>query len=172
MQIPAGDPDIEIFQPGPCVRQPVPAAAWVLVTLLLIHFYKIRTENIFGEICDLFVVGSVKGNKQNKAYSRNVMIFCMTLVGYSTKAYNFLRDSANKCLPAVGTLRNYRKRVDGSPGFSTTAMNMLKRKVTEMRDASKNLFISVSCDDMSIRYSHFAHLRVTLCFQNIYTLQK
>ena len=121
--------------------------------------YQTRTANIFGEMCDLFVVGSVSGNKRNKAYSRTIMIFCMTLVGYSTKAYNFVRDTAKKCLPSVETLKKYRKRVDGSPGFSTTAMNMLKRKVAEMHDASNKLFVSVSCDDMSIRCSFFAHLR-------------
>ena len=63
-----------------------------------------------------------------------------------------------KCLPSVQTLRNYRKRVDGSPGFSTTAMNMIKQKVTEMHNESKQLFLSVSCDDMSIRYI-FLHIK-------------
>lgn len=125
--------------------------------------YKSRTENIFGEMCDLFLAGKVGGNRRNKPHSRQIMIFGMTLVGYSTKAYNFLRDSANKCLPSLQTLKNYRKRVDGSPGFSTTAMNMLKRKVTEMHSDSKQLFVSVSCDDMSIRYKYIcsAHLKVT-----------
>ena len=107
---------------------------------------------------ELFLDGTVRGNKKrNKAYSRKIMIFCMTLVGYSTKAYSFLRESAQKCLPSVQTLRNYRKRVDGSPGFSTTAMNMIKQKVTEMHNESKQLFLSVSCDDMSIRYIFLTH---------------
>ena len=120
--------------------------------------YQARTANIFGEMCELFLDGTVRGNNnRNKAYSRKMMIFCMTLVGYSTKAYSFLRESAKKCLPSVRTLRRYRKRVDGSPGFSTTAMNMIKQKVTEMHNESKQLFLSVSCDDMSIRYIFFAH---------------
>ena len=82
-----------------------PAAAWVLVTLLLIQMYQARTANIFGEMSELFLDGTVRGNKKrNKAYSRKIMIFCMTLVGYSTKAYSFLRESAQKCLPSVQTL--------------------------------------------------------------------
>ena len=112
----------------------------------------------FGEMSELFLDGTVRGNNnRNKAYSRKMMIFCMTLVGYSTKAYSFLRESAKKCLPSVRTLRRYRKRVDGSPGFSTTAMNMIKQKVTEMHNESKQLFLSVSCDDMSIRYIFLTH---------------
>ena len=161
LQRPAGDPEIEILRYGVCEMKPKlpPAAAWVLVTLLLIQMYQARTANIFGEMSELFLDGTVRGNKKrNKAYSRKIMIFCMTLVGYSTKAYSFLRESAQKCLPSVQTLRNYRKRVDGSPGFSTTAMNMIKQKVTEMHNESKQLFLSVSCDDMSIRYI-FLHIK-------------
>ena len=164
LQMPAGDPEIEILHYGVSERKPKPepAAAWVLVTLLLIQMYTVqyqaRTANIFGEMCELFLDGTVRGNNnRNKAYSRKMMIFCMTLVGYSTKAYSFLRESAKKCLPSVRTLRRYRKRVDGSPGFSTTAMNMIKQKVTEMHNESKQLFLSVSCDDMSIRYIFLTH---------------
>ena len=160
LQMPAGDPEIEILHYGVSERKPKPepAAAWVLVTLLLIQMYQARTANIFGEMSELFLDGSVRGNnKRNKAYSREIMIFCMTLVGYSTKAYSFLRESAQKCLPSVQTLRNYRKRVDGSAGFSTTAMNMIKQKVTEMHNESKQLFLSVWCDDMSIRYIFLTH---------------
>ena len=164
LQMPAGDPEIGIPRYGVCEMRPKPppAAAWVLVTLLLIQMYQARTANIFGEMSELFLDGSVRGNnKRNKAYSRKIMIFCMTMVGYSTKAYSYLRESAKKCLPSVQTLRNYRKRVDGSPGFSTTAMNMIKQKVTEMHNQSKKLFLSVSCDDMSIRYI-FLHIKGTV----------
>ena len=50
------------------------------------------------------------------------MIFCMTLAGYSARAYSFIRDVANKCLPSQKTLRNYRKRVDGKIVFSFISM--------------------------------------------------
>jgi hypothetical protein len=48
-------------------------------------------------------------------------------------------------------LRKYRNKVDGSPGFSVAAFRMIKRKVSEINIKSKNLFLSLSCDDMSIR---------------------
>ena len=80
------------------------------------------------------------------------MIFCMTLAGYSARAYSFLRDVANKCLPSQKTLRNYQKRVDGSHGFSAAALQKIKRKVAELEEKSRQLFVSISCDDMSIRY--------------------
>ena len=75
----------------------------------------------------------------------------MTLAGYSTKAYNYLRDVADKCLPSTKTMQHYRKRVDGSPGFSAAALHMIKGKAAELKEKSKNLFVSISCDDMSIR---------------------
>ena len=45
------------------------------------------------------------------------MIFCLTLAGYSVKAYNFLRGAALNCMPTVRTLRTYRKRADSTPVF-------------------------------------------------------
>ena len=109
-------------------------------------------DSVINEIFKLYMGKSIKQSKCTKPYSRQIMIFCMTLAGYSARAYSFLRDVANKCLPSQKTLRNYRKRVDGSPGFSAAALQMIKRKVAELEEKSRQLFVSISCDDMSIRY--------------------
>lgn len=105
---------------------------------------------IIGELAQLSLERSLKEKRRTRPYSRSVMIFCLTLAGYSAKAYNFLRGAFNKCIPSPDTLRNYRMRVDGSPGYSRSALSMIKRKVSEMEKSSKRLFLSLSCDDISI----------------------
>ncbi len=145
----AGDPEIELLSKNNLSKHTSsPAAAWILTTLLLISFLQKRNENILAEMCDISMSTS---SHRNQPYSRKIMIFCMTMAGYSVKAYNFLRTSACNCLPSMSTIRNYKKRVDGSPGYSTDALNMITRKVKEMEEQSKKLFVSISCDDMSIR---------------------
>jgi hypothetical protein len=128
-------------------------AAWVLVTLFLLSsFRQYGATNIIGEIYQLSTAASVTRQKQTKPYSKRVMIFCMTLAGYSAKAYSFLRSSFKNCLPSCSTLKRYRNRADGSPGFSSAALQMIKSKVGEMSQQSKKLFLSLSCDDISIRF--------------------
>ena len=155
----ADDPELEELQrPSPTghVNTPsTPLAAWVLVTLLLLSFIqKNSTDNIIGEMSQLYAMASLHGNRRNKPYSKRMMIFCMTLAGYSARAYGYFRSVVKNCVPSPVTLRNYRKRVDGSPGFSSAALNMIKHKVNEMHEKSRKLFVSLSSDDMSIRYRY------------------
>lgn len=158
IQRPAPDPDIEIMQ-KPSIQNSssfsssnTPVAAWILVLLLLIFTLKKNmSDSVVGEIFKIFSTSAIRKRKQTKPYSKPVMIFCMTLAGYSFRAYRYLREVFQNCVPSEKTLRNYRKRVDGSPGFSAAALRMISRKVTEMKETSKNLFVSLSCDDMSIR---------------------
>ena len=149
------DPDIEIMSKNPsniAKYQNTPLAAWILVLLLLLHILqKNSTDNVVYEIFQLYLRQVCINKKRTNPYSRTIMIFCLTIASYSTRAYNFLREVAHNCLPTVGTLLTYRRRVDGSPGFSVSALNMLRNKVKEMLTKSKKLFISLSCDDMSIR---------------------
>jgi hypothetical protein len=96
---------------------------------------------------------NVNGHQRNKPFSKRVVIFCLTLAGYLYKAYSYLRTVVKNCIPSTVTLRKYRNKVDGSPGFSSSALKMIKGKVDEMHQKSKYLFLSLSCDDMSIRYN-------------------
>ena len=151
---PAGDPDILQYNiPTVTVQnKSAPAAAWILLSLLLLSCLKksyIGSENVICEISDLAVKAAVKGNKRNKPFSKRLMIFCLTLAGYSAKAYNYLRTVVHNSIPSRETLRKYCNRVDGSPGFSSAALKMVKNKVAEMHQQSQKLFLSLSCDDIS-----------------------
>jgi hypothetical protein len=152
----AGDPELEDLQytSDPKVRSHVnaPLAAWVLTSIFLLSvLQKNYSDNVIGEISHLLVASNLSNNRRNKPFSKRVMIFCLTLAGYSSKAYRYLRTVVNNCVPSQETLRKYRNKVDGSPGFSVAAFRMIERKVCEINIKSKNLFLSLSCDDMSIR---------------------
>jgi len=148
----APDPDIEIFSDKSIMKkQGTPAAAWILVCLLLLHTLKnSANSSVIHELFQLYSHTLIHNSKANKPYSRSMMIFCMTMAGYSTRAYKYLREVAKNCLPTTGTLRKYRKRVDGSPGISAAALQMITRQVNKLKHTSQRLFISLSCDDMSI----------------------
>ena len=131
------------------------SATWFLLSLFLLNYcLKVHeTGCILDEITILCKEVAAKGScTRNKPYSKEIMMFCMTLAGYSYRAYNFVRETFNKCLPAKGTLRTYRNKVDGSPGFSIRPFMMIANKVSELKLSSKNLYLSLSCDDISIRY--------------------
>jgi hypothetical protein len=151
----AEDPELEDYYKAvtkPVTQFTTPLAAWVLVSIFLLSYiHKNATDSIIGEMSQLYAIASVNGHKRNKPYSKQLMIFCLTLAGYSAKAYSYLRSVAKKCIPTPETLKRYRNRVDGSPGFSLAALKMIKSKVAEMADNSKKLFLSLSCDDISIR---------------------
>ncbi len=77
----------------------------------------------------MYLQEHVGKRKINKAYGKRMMIFCLTLAGYSWKAYSFLRKTVRNCLSCRDTLRKYCNKVDGSPGFSLSALQMVKSKV-------------------------------------------
>jgi hypothetical protein len=152
---PAGDPEIEVYKDelkNTRKNQDIPLVTWVLVSLFLLSaVQKTATESLVGEMSQLYADSQRNGHRRNKPYSKRIMIFCMTLAGYSAKAYRYLRSSVNYCIPSPETLKNYRNRVDGSPGFSSAALKMVKSKVIEVAETSRKLFLSLSCDDISIR---------------------
>ena len=75
------------------------AAAWILVLLLALQMLQNNSANsVVAEIFQLYLHKACVTKKRTKPYSRTIMIFCMTTAGYSTRAYRFLRKSANNCL--------------------------------------------------------------------------
>ena len=71
------------------------------------------------------------GFKAEKAYCDEVKKFALTLFGYSKKSYEYVRETFQKCLPAVSTIKKWLNKVDGSPGFNDHALAQLKRIVQE-----------------------------------------
>ena len=99
---------------------------------------------------------SEEKSTKNSKYSDDIIKFAMTLQGYSTKAYNFVRETFDKCLPGKSTIYRYLSKLDVKEGFQESTLYLLKEKSNCYREKNVNLFVSLSIDDISIRQ----HLQV------------
>lgn len=84
--------------------------------------------------------------KTNGKYTPEIRSFAMTLHFYSTKAYNYVRKKFNNKLPNPSTIRAWYRVVDGSPGFTTEALQAIK-----LRAEKKPVVINLVLDEMAIR---------------------
>ena len=67
--------------------QPIHAVTWFLVVIFLLSYLNSINNpviGVFGEIYKLYSsVPTGRKSRRNKPYSKELMIFCMTLAGYS-----------------------------------------------------------------------------------------
>lgn len=89
--------------------------------------------------------------KSSKQISPALRTFALTLNFYSPSAYNYVRSSFNKVLPHPSTLRKWYSTIDGSPGFTSEALNAIKIKSEEMLAKGKQLICGLIMDEMYIK---------------------
>ena len=88
----------------------------------------------------------------SEEYPPEIRIFASTLQFYSTKAYEYARQTFSKALPHLSTIRKWYGNIDGSPGFSTQALKLLEQKVEYAEEKKKpEVIVSLMLDDMSIK---------------------
>jgi len=85
-----------------------------------------------------------------KIITPEIRKFALTLNFYSPAAYNYVRDAFNKNLPHPSTLRNWYSTVDGTPGFTSESLNVLKIKCKEMETKNKKLLCGLIMDEVYI----------------------
>ena len=94
-------------------------------------------------------------NSQDKTsterYPPEIRVFASTLQFYSTKAYEFVRKTFQKALPHVSTIQKWFSNVDGSPGFSSPAFELLQQKVSEGKEKNKPVLVALMLDEMSLK---------------------
>lgn len=83
-------------------------------------------ENIVA--ADLFNNYNRKKLNKKVKYSPSMKKFCLTLNYYSPKAYEYVRQTFNTCLPHRKTLSKWYGRLDGEPGFTEESFQALKDK--------------------------------------------
>ncbi|XP_036138235.1 uncharacterized protein LOC118644248 [Monomorium pharaonis] len=83
-----------------------------------------------------------------KQYSPEIRSFALTLHYYSARAYEYVRDYFNKCLPHVKTLSSWYRSVNGEPGISSEALYSITERV---KKSNYTLFGSLLFDEMAIR---------------------
>lgn len=89
--------------------------------------------------------------KSNRKYSEKLRKFFLTLHFYSPRAYRYIRRIFNNRIPTIRTIRSWYSSVDGSPGFTGEAFQILKEKSEKMKAEGKELLVCLISDEMSIR---------------------
>lgn len=93
----------------------------------------------------------MKTGRKCKQFSQEVRVFAMNLHFYSPKAYEYVRTSLGMCLPSRRTISTWYRSVDGSPGFTTESLNILKLASNEAFKSNEQLYVVLMFDEMSIR---------------------
>lgn len=83
-----------------------------------------------------------------KKYTPEIRQFALTLHYYSPTSYNYVRDKFMSCLPCDQSIRNWYRTVDGTPGFSNTALGALQ---TLQQHTPYQIVGCVSVDGMHLR---------------------
>lgn len=83
-----------------------------------------------------------------KKYSPALRKFALCLNCISPRAYIYVRQFFNTCLPHPSTLTTWYKSVDANPGFTTESLNCIQL-LAKRKD--KQLYCTVSMDEMEIR---------------------
>lgn len=66
--------------------------------------------------------------QMKRIYDERLRAFSITLNFLSPKAYNFVRDTFDTCLPHPRTVGRWYESIDGKPGFSAESFRILKEK--------------------------------------------
>lgn len=78
-------------------------------------------------------------------------MFALTLQFYSTKAYNYVRETFECALPHPSTITKWYSSINGEPGFTGEAMNAIRAKANEAKTNNKQLLCNLVVDEMAIR---------------------
>ncbi|CAH2101072.1 unnamed protein product [Euphydryas editha] len=85
---------------------------------------------------------------QRSKFSPEVRKFALNLHFISPRAYNFVRNTFNTCLPHTRTLARWYRTIEGEPGFSSEALAALKLLCT---NSTQKWICGLSFDEMAIR---------------------
>lgn len=82
-------------------------------------------------------------------YPPELKAFALTLLFYSRRAYDYVREMFNNCLPHPKTVASWYSCVNGSPGFHDETFAALANKAKTRKDG--RLLCSLMIDEMAIR---------------------
>ena len=77
--------------------------------------------------------------------------FALTLQFYSTKAYEFVRQTFDLALPTQSQIRRWYRKIAADPGFTEPALNALKAKVADAERNGKKVIGSLMMDQIAIK---------------------
>lgn len=78
----------------------------------------------------------------------HLLYFALTLHYYSPRAYEYVRQEFNNCLPHSKTISKWYQSINGKPGIMLEAVNAIKQRSNSV---DYQLFGSLVFDEMAIR---------------------
>lgn len=93
-------------------------------------------------------MGLHKGEK----YSEDIRKFALTLRFYSPRAYEYIREKFNRCLPHSVTIRKWyqQSNILASSGLCNRTLEILKGKVEELKMRGEKLYCGLIHDEMNL----------------------
>lgn len=83
-----------------------------------------------------------------RQYEPQLRVFALTLHYYSPRAYEYVRNHFDLCLPHTKTISSWYKTINGNTGISTEALESIKNRV---KNVEYTLCGSIQFDEMAIR---------------------
>lgn len=97
------------------------------------------------------LTNSKRGKVGRQKFDKVLRSFALTLQFYSSKAYEYVRETFNLALPSQRIIRNWLSNISCEPGFSQPAFDSLKVKVSHNKSLSYDTICSLMLDEMSIK---------------------
>lgn len=95
-----------------------------------------------------------RGKPVNKQFDSRLRSFALTLHYYSPRAYEYVRQEFNNCLPHCKTISKWYQSIHGKPGIMLEAVNAIKQRSNSV---DYQLFGSLVFDEMAIRNKLLIH---------------
>ena len=90
-----------------------------------------------------------KGQNSKAVYPAELRAFALTLQFYSARAYDYVRQTFNNCLPHPKTLSEWYSCINGDPGFHDEIFAALKEKAEQCDGGG--ILCSFMMDEVAIR---------------------
>lgn len=87
----------------------------------------------------------VLGTSTEKKYSPELRSFALTLHYISPRAYTFVRNNFNTCLPHPRTLSRWYQCLNGQPGFTKESLDAIKMLVGSTPKKFLELYVLMRC---------------------------
>ena len=87
---------------------------------------------------------------KEKKYPDELISFALTLQFYSTKAYEYVRQTFKLALPSQADIRRRYSKIPADPGFTEPAFVELQRKIEEAEKMGKKVVCSLMLDEMAM----------------------
>lgn len=89
----------------------------------------------------------------NTKYIESERMFALTIHSYSPRAYQYIRELFDNHLPDVSTLRKWYAHSSGNvePGFCQQSLEVLAKKVKELKAGGSEPVCSLIFDEMAIK---------------------